>query len=311
MGFLAANWQISTTVMNTFPLKAVEAQPRRILRVVKGKVACKVASFDSFTPRVPEAWTCSRPVHMLATSDDVKPATKMFDCETISIEDVDCCEKAVDFQLCEEKLVQLCERSIQKDSELLVLKVFSTWRNFTVAVCAQAWCTAIHQEKDDAQLELAKVKEHQEQYGELKTKMHFLDRCRSQAETQLRSANETVKHLWQELGDRAQELRESRADNRSLRERIENLNRQLSESLSRASSRTTENEVLKVEVRQLEEGISKLQPSCVVCMGTAAVIAFSPCGHLATCQPCARKLTSRECPICRERIVQELHIFTP
>lgn len=55
---------------------------------------------------------------------------------------------------------------------------------------------------------------------------------------------------------------------------------------------------------------------CVICQDEEANIAIVDCGHLAMCRSCADHVmsTTRECPLCRTRIVTEarlLRIFKP
>lgn len=46
---------------------------------------------------------------------------------------------------------------------------------------------------------------------------------------------------------------------------------------------------------------------CKICMDNELCMTFLPCGHLATCEDCARSV--KECPICRKEISQKVKIF--
>lgn len=50
---------------------------------------------------------------------------------------------------------------------------------------------------------------------------------------------------------------------------------------------------------------------CVVCQDNEAQLAVVDCGHLSMCQDCSKLVmsTSRQCPICRERIVTEQRLI--
>jgi len=53
--------------------------------------------------------------------------------------------------------------------------------------------------------------------------------------------------------------------------------------------------------RELEERM------CVVCMESAKVICFSPCGHLCSCEGCSEELTS--CPLCQQKIDHKQRVY--
>ena len=50
---------------------------------------------------------------------------------------------------------------------------------------------------------------------------------------------------------------------------------------------------------------------CKVCCEDVVNAVFLECGHLVCCLECATKIEkgSRECPICRSRIVRVVHVF--
>lgn len=48
---------------------------------------------------------------------------------------------------------------------------------------------------------------------------------------------------------------------------------------------------------------------CTICMDAAVDTVFIPCGHMATCSTCARRLGKRLCPVCREKIEHVQHVF--
>ncbi|KAH7922753.1 hypothetical protein BV22DRAFT_634493 [Leucogyrophana mollusca] len=50
---------------------------------------------------------------------------------------------------------------------------------------------------------------------------------------------------------------------------------------------------------------------CVICQDEEANIAIVDCGHLAMCRPCSELVmtTSRECPLCRTRIITEARLL--
>ncbi|KAG1718568.1 uncharacterized protein EDB91DRAFT_1184924 [Suillus paluster] len=50
---------------------------------------------------------------------------------------------------------------------------------------------------------------------------------------------------------------------------------------------------------------------CVICQDQEANIAIVDCGHLSTCRICSELVlaSSRECPLCRTRIVTEARLL--
>ncbi|KAH3760854.1 Serine/arginine repetitive matrix protein 2 [Pelomyxa schiedti] len=48
---------------------------------------------------------------------------------------------------------------------------------------------------------------------------------------------------------------------------------------------------------------------CVVCMERAADTALLECGHLSFCEPCAKSLVGKLCPVCRQPVLRTLKIF--
>lgn len=59
-----------------------------------------------------------------------------------------------------------------------------------------------------------------------------------------------------------------------------------------------------------KEAADIVPAECVVCLSSPASDIFAPCGHKATCGPCAKHLSGssmplhrRRCPLCRERIL--------
>jgi len=49
---------------------------------------------------------------------------------------------------------------------------------------------------------------------------------------------------------------------------------------------------------------------CAICMDAVVDTVFVPCGHMATCADCGKKLNKRPCPVCRKKIkiVQRVYI---
>ena len=60
-----------------------------------------------------------------------------------------------------------------------------------------------------------------------------------------------------------------------------------------------------------EEPLVEITPGkdCLICTTRERQIAFQPCGHLATCISCT--YSSRNCCICRTRIINRVRIFMP
>ena len=55
--------------------------------------------------------------------------------------------------------------------------------------------------------------------------------------------------------------------------------------------------------------------ACLACTTAKADIAFIECGHMITCEKCAKKLKNelfnkRKCPVCRKPIKKLLKIYT-
>jgi hypothetical protein len=48
---------------------------------------------------------------------------------------------------------------------------------------------------------------------------------------------------------------------------------------------------------------------CIICVSHKKCIAFVPCGHIATCENCAKMIYDQKCPICRSNIQMNLKIF--
>jgi hypothetical protein len=46
---------------------------------------------------------------------------------------------------------------------------------------------------------------------------------------------------------------------------------------------------------------------CVVCLDKPKCMLFLPCKHLAVCQDCAGRV--RDCPVCRTRVQNTIHIY--
>lgn len=75
-------------------------------------------------------------------------------------------------------------------------------------------------------------------------------------------------------------------------------------------------EAAALEANALEASTSMALPSeCIVCFERRVDCAFSPCGHLACCQVCARRIFSsnlpaeRKCCVCRRPISSLLRVF--
>ena len=76
-------------------------------------------------------------------------------------------------------------------------------------------------------------------------------------------------------------------------------------------------EELKVEKQKLEE-----DRLCKICMEAEICCVFIPCGHLITCEKCAKTLSVRtfkhvvsgelkKCPVCREKITEHIKTYLP
>jgi len=50
---------------------------------------------------------------------------------------------------------------------------------------------------------------------------------------------------------------------------------------------------------------------CLICTDKPANIAYSPCGHVASCPSCDKALTKRVCILCRARIKSVLKVYLP
>ena len=67
---------------------------------------------------------------------------------------------------------------------------------------------------------------------------------------------------------------------------------------------------LQHELRQLERTLE-----CKVCWDLPANITYIPCGHLAACQDCAKRISEyrrsslRRCPICQDRYITQITRF--
>lgn len=51
--------------------------------------------------------------------------------------------------------------------------------------------------------------------------------------------------------------------------------------------------------------------ACILCLTNKKNIAFSPCGHIISCQTCSQKLSNNKCPICKTNIETYLRVFVP
>ncbi len=55
--------------------------------------------------------------------------------------------------------------------------------------------------------------------------------------------------------------------------------------------------------------------ACLICSGAKADVAFVDCGHMVTCEKCAKRIKNesiykRKCPVCRKPVKKILKIFT-
>jgi len=71
----------------------------------------------------------------------------------------------------------------------------------------------------------------------------------------------------------------------------------------------TVNEREKQEKIKAEEAMqSDLEDKlCVVCMESAKVMCFGPCGHVATCEQCSIDL--HQCPMCQAKIAHRIRAY--
>jgi E3 ubiquitin-protein ligase MUL1 len=51
------------------------------------------------------------------------------------------------------------------------------------------------------------------------------------------------------------------------------------------------------------------QQQCIICFENPRNTVFLECGHVACCKLCSMRLV--DCPICRQRIVRVIEIYTP
>ena len=76
-------------------------------------------------------------------------------------------------------------------------------------------------------------------------------------------------------------------------------------------------EELKLEKQKLEE-----DRLCKICMEAEICCVFIPCGHLITCEDCAKTLSVRtfkhvvsgelkKCPLCRKDIIEHIRTYLP
>jgi len=61
--------------------------------------------------------------------------------------------------------------------------------------------------------------------------------------------------------------------------------------------------------QQHEVKLEEVENECVICCSAPKVIAFGPCGHLASCDTCSRHPQVKLCPICQGPIKQRMRIF--
>lgn len=68
--------------------------------------------------------------------------------------------------------------------------------------------------------------------------------------------------------------------------------------------------LLQTVTPMTEEGKDQQEPKvCTVCMDRPIEVVFLECGHMACCKECSPKMTN--CPICRNKIVRCIQVFTP
>lgn len=125
-----------------------------------------------------------------------------------------------------------------------------------------------------------------------------------------------------EREEREQEARERREREEQERERVEVerpvTERELAESEDAQVHGSAEN----VEIHDDQQHPPPPQPPprttpaersglCVICQDQEANIAIVDCGHLAMCRACSDLVlaSSRECPLCRTRIVTEARLL--
>ncbi|CAL1544050.1 unnamed protein product [Lymnaea stagnalis] len=61
--------------------------------------------------------------------------------------------------------------------------------------------------------------------------------------------------------------------------------------------------------KQNKEPAHSAKPQCTICLIKEASGAIVPCGHVACCSDCVKRL--KICPICRSKIASYIHIFIP
>ena len=73
--------------------------------------------------------------------------------------------------------------------------------------------------------------------------------------------------------------------------------------------RISKNDIKIVEetnIKEIKITLKKIfdnnESECIICMDNACDIVIVPCGHYCMCSECSKRLTKRECPICRGRI---------
>ena len=83
------------------------------------------------------------------------------------------------------------------------------------------------------------------------------------------------------------------------------------EKLSLRETRILKRELQSALVRcQLhEEKLESAERECVICCNGTKVVAFVPCGHLASCVACSQHEQIQCCPICQAPIERRIRIF--
>lgn len=123
-----------------------------------------------------------------------------------------------------------------------------------------------------------------------------------------------------EREEREQEERERREREEQERERVEAerpvIETELAESEDAQVHGSAENVEIHDDQQHPPSSLPRTTPAersglCVICQDQEANIAIVDCGHLAMCRACSDLVlaSSRECPLCRTRIVTEARLL--
>lgn len=61
--------------------------------------------------------------------------------------------------------------------------------------------------------------------------------------------------------------------------------------------------------KNLEKTKNEEKHQCQICFESDLFVALVPCGHIITCEKCAKCLMGKNCPICRKEIYSYLKVY--